>query len=78
MRIGTYTLIGPYVQIADNNHTAKRENLMKFQRSTIKPLTIGEDVWIGSGARVLAGATIGNGIVIGTNSVVHMIFQILR
>lgn len=70
MYIGDYTLIGPYVQITDNNHTAKRDNLIKFQRSTIKPVRIGSDVWIGSGAKVLAGVTIGNGAIIGANSVV--------
>lgn len=70
MHIGAYTLIGPYVQITDNNHTTKRNNLIKFQRSTIKPVKIGADVWIGSGAKILAGVTIGNGAVIGANAVV--------
>lgn len=70
MQIGAYTLIGPYVQITDNNHTTKRNNLIKFQRSTIKPVKIGADVWIGSGAKILAGVTIGNGAVIGANAVV--------
>ena len=54
-KIGDYTLIGPMVQITDNNHTTKRDNLIKFQRSTIKPIIIGQDVWIGSGAKVLGG-----------------------
>lgn len=68
--IGSYTLIGPYVQITDNNHSTARNNLIKFQRSQIKPVTIGCDCWIGSGARILAGVTIGNGAVIGANAVV--------
>lgn len=70
MHIGAYTLIGPYVQITDNNHTIERNNLIKFQRSTIKPVKIGADVWIGSGAKILAGVSIGNGVVIGANAVV--------
>lgn len=70
MHIGAYTLIGPYVQITDNNHTTKRENLIKYQRSTIKSVNIGFDVWIGSGAKILAGVSIGNGAVIGANAVV--------
>lgn len=57
MYIGAYTLIGPFVYITDNNHTAKRYNLIKFQRSTIKSITIGADVWIESGAKILAGIT---------------------
>lgn len=70
MHIGSYTLIGPYVQITDNNHSTDRENLIKFQRSKIKPIQIGADVWIGSGARILAGVHIGDGAVIGANAVV--------
>ena len=68
--IGDYTLIGPFVQISDNNHTTRRNNLIKFQRSTIKAVTIGQDCWIGSGARILAGVTIGNGAVVGAGAVV--------
>lgn len=68
--IGDYSLIGPYVQIIDNNHTTKRNNLIKYQKSTIKPITIGQDCWIGSGAKILAGVTIGNGAVVGANAVV--------
>lgn len=68
--IGDYTLIGPYVQITDNNHTTKRPNLIKYQRATIKPIIIGQDCWIGSGAKILAGVTIGNGAVVGANAVV--------
>ena len=68
--IGDYTLIGPYVHITDNNHSIDRNNLIKFQRSNIKPVQIGQDVWIGSGARILAGVTVGNGAVVGANAVV--------
>lgn len=68
--IGDYTLIGPNVQITDNNHSTRRDNLIKYQRSVIKPIIIGQDCWIGSGAKVLAGVTIGNGAVVGANAVV--------
>lgn len=68
--IGSYTLIGPFVQITDNNHSVARDNLIKYQRSSIKKVTIGEDCWIGSGAKILAGVSIGNGAVIGANAVV--------
>lgn len=68
--IGSYTLIGPNVQIQDSNHSMKRNNLIKYQRASIEPITIGNDVWIGAGAKVLAGVTIGDGAVIGANAVV--------
>lgn len=35
-----------------------------------KPITVGDDVWIGAGTVVLAGVTIGDGSVIGAGSVV--------
>ena len=68
--IGFYALIGPNVQIQDSNHSMKRGNLIKYQRATIKPITIGNDVWIGAGVKMLAGVTIVDGAVIGANAVV--------
>ena len=35
-----------------------------------KPITIGDDVWIGGGAIVLPGITIGDGAIVGVGSVV--------
>lgn len=40
------------------------------ERRQAKPVTIGNDVWIGHGAVILPGVTIGNGAVIGANAVV--------
>jgi len=37
---------------------------------TCKPITVGNNVWIGGGVRVLAGVTIGDDTVIGAGSVV--------
>lgn len=38
--------------------------------TTVKPITIGNDVWIGQGAYLKPGIHIGNGAVIGANAVV--------
>ncbi len=70
MIIGDYTLIGPFVMIVDSNHSIRRSNLIKYQKASIKSISIGQDCWIGSGARILAGVTIGNGAVVGANAVV--------
>jgi maltose O-acetyltransferase len=35
-----------------------------------KPITIGNDVWIGSGAIILSGITIGDGAIVGAGTVV--------
>mgnify|MGYP000960677998 CR=1 FL=1 len=40
------------------------------QRRREKPVTIGNDVWIGHGAVVMPGVTVGDGAVIGANAVV--------
>jgi acetyltransferase-like isoleucine patch superfamily enzyme len=41
-----------------------------YQPHTSKPILIGRDVWIGRGSCILPGVTIGEGAVIGANSVV--------
>ena len=67
--IGDRTQIGPAVQIyaADHPRDAKtRQSGLEFG----KPVRIGCDCWIGGGAIILPGVTIGDGAVIGAGSVV--------
>lgn len=70
LKIGDNTIVGGYVQIIDHNHTFKKGELIRNQKAEIKPVSIGCDVWIGAGAKILCGVTIGNGAVIGANAVV--------
>jgi maltose O-acetyltransferase len=67
--IGEGTQIGPAVQIFTADHprdpAARREGL-EFGR----PVYIGRNVWIGGGAVILPGITIGDDAVIGAGSVV--------
>ncbi len=67
--IGDNVLFGPAVQI----YTALHPMDAATRRSGVesgKPVTIGNDVWIGGGAIVCPGVTIGEGAVIGAGSVV--------
>jgi maltose O-acetyltransferase len=67
--IGEKTQIGSAVQILTADHPrdpALRAQLLEFGR----PVTIGSNVWIGSGAIILPGVTIGDHAVIGAGSVV--------
>ena len=67
--IGDYTLIGPNVTIATAGHPvspALREAAYQFNA----PIHIGKNCWIGTGAVVLPGVTIGDNTVIGAGSVV--------
>ena len=68
--IGDHTMIGEYVSIRDANHGTAYGKIIKDQPHSSKPVTIGKDVWIGRGSCILPGVTIGDGAVIGANSVV--------
>ncbi|MDO4966592.1 MAG: acyltransferase [Lachnospiraceae bacterium] len=68
--IGAFSLIGQFSQISDTSHNFRRGNLIKYQKSTCKPVSIGYDCWIGAGVKIFAGITIGNGVIVGANAVV--------
>jgi maltose O-acetyltransferase len=68
VRIGSYTLFGPAVQIYTAMHpwNAVERRGKEFG----EPVEIGADVWIGGGAIILPGVSIGARTVIGAGSVV--------
>ncbi len=68
--IGDDVLVGEYVSIRDANHGIERGKLIRSQVHQCDAITIGSDVWIGRGCCILKGITIGNGAVVGANSVV--------
>jgi len=66
--IGSHVFVGPGAQIYTAMHpvdaATRRKNLQA------KPVTIGNDCWIGGGVIICPGVTIGNGCVIGAGAVV--------
>lgn len=67
--IGSRTLLGPGVQIYTATHPLdyrERSTGLEFAR----PVVIGEDVWVGGGAIICPGVSIGARSVIGAGSVV--------
>lgn len=67
--VGDNVMFGPHVTLATAGHPVLpelREKGMQFNQ----PIRIGRNVWIGSGAIVLPGVTIGDGTVVGAGSVV--------
>lgn len=67
--IGSRTLFGPNVQIYTATHPMdhkERASGLEFA----KPITIGEDVWVGGSAVICPGVSIGDRAVIGAGSVV--------
>ena len=82
IRIGDNVMLAPNVTITTVNHPLVSEERRIFDTKdsfhpgkkgnweTIAPVTIGNDVWIGTGVIVLPGVTIGDGVVIGAGCVV--------
>lgn len=69
VRIGSRTFFGPAVQLYTATHPLDHKERASGLESA-KPVHIGEDVWIGGGAIICPGVTIGNRSVIGAGSVV--------
>ena len=68
--IGRDTLIGEFVTIRDANHGIDPDKPIRQQPHRTAAIEIGKDVWIGRGAVILPGVKIGDGSVVGANSVV--------
>jgi maltose O-acetyltransferase len=69
VRIGERTQIGPGVQILAADHPrepARRATGLEFGR----PVRIGRNVWIGAGALILPGVSVGDDALVGAGSVV--------
>lgn len=67
--VGDYTMLGPNVTIATAGHPilpTLREQLYQYNM----PVHIGRNCWIGAGAIIMPGVTIGDNTVIGAGSVV--------
>ncbi|SMC27495.1 maltose O-acetyltransferase [Andreprevotia lacus DSM 23236] len=67
--IGQHTLLGPNVQLMTATHPVDPTERQRWA-FWAAPITIGENVWIGSSAIICAGVTIGDHSVIGAGSVV--------
>ena len=68
VRIGSFTLFGPGVQIYTPLHPFNAE--LRRKQEFGKAVEIGSDVWVGGGALILPGVRIGSRAVIGAGSVV--------
>jgi len=68
VRIGDFSLFGPAVQIYTPLHPFNAEARRREEYG--KRVDIGDDVWVGGGAIILPGVSIGSRAVIGAGSVV--------
>jgi maltose O-acetyltransferase len=67
--IGEDCQIGPNVQLLTPTHPVEPQP-RRDRLEAAKPITIGDNVWLGGGAIVLPGVTIGDNSVIGAGAVV--------
>ena len=71
--IGNRVLIGPNVSIYTACHPLDRERRDAFVEWA-EPVTIGDSVWIGGGATILPGVTLGDNVIVAAASVVTRSF----
>lgn len=71
LKIGDNVMMGPDVIIMTSSHGHDRTDIpMRKQGSIVKPVTIGNDVWIGARVVILPGVTIGDGSILAAGAVV--------
>ncbi|MBE1487099.1 sugar O-acetyltransferase [Plantactinospora soyae] len=69
IEIGADVQIGPNVQLLTPHHPLDPEQ-RRARWEAARPITIGDNVWLGGGVIVLGGVTIGPDTVVGAGSVV--------
>lgn len=67
--IGNNVLFGPRVGLYAGNHATHPEDRVACGCYS-KPITIGDNVWVGAGVHIMGGVTIGRNSIIGAGSVV--------
>ena len=72
VKIGDNVMMGPEVIILTKNHKFDRLDIPMLQQGYYppEPVTIENDVWIGTRAIILPGVSIGKGAIIGAGTVV--------
>ncbi len=70
IEIGSDCAFGPNCYITDHDHGLDPEKTPLEQPLLVRPTKIGDRVWLGAGAIVLKGVTIGSGTIVGAGSVV--------
>jgi acetyltransferase-like isoleucine patch superfamily enzyme len=68
--LGEGSMVAEYVTIRDHDHVHDASHLMSDWRYTGAPVVIGENVWVGSKATIVAGVTIGDHAFVAANAVV--------
>lgn len=71
IQIGNDCMLAAFCYVLDVDHEfADPQKPIPQQGLRIKPVIVGNDVWVGAGTFILRGVTIGDGAVVAANSVV--------
>lgn len=82
VEIGSFCSIAHHVSLQEQFHNSQRTTTYFIERNLLKqpepsealiskgPVRIGHDVWIGAGAQVLSGVTIGDGAIVAAGAIV--------
>src|SRR5260221_1640218 len=73
--IGNKVMLGPNVTVMGGNHNTSKVGKFMFDVKTKEPendqpVTIEDDVWVGTGAIILKGVTVGRGCIVAAGGVV--------
>jgi maltose O-acetyltransferase len=71
LRIGRDVMMGNNSSVITTSHVTDSVDVpMRLQGMTTHPTTVGDDVWIGTGVAILAGARVGDHSIVGAGAVV--------
>jgi acetyltransferase-like isoleucine patch superfamily enzyme len=69
--VGRHGLFAAYTYLVGGGHAFERAHVPVLeQERTSRGIVLGENVWLGAGAKVLDGVTLGDHVVVGANAVV--------
>lgn len=71
VKIGDYVMIAYFAKIISDSHLYKKDQPIIKQEIIRKPITIEDDVWVGTGATITLGKTLKKGSIISANSLVN-------
>lgn len=71
VRVGRYALFAAYTYLVGGGHEFDRAEVPVIEQArSSKGIVLGDNVWLGTGAKVLDGVTLGSNVVVGAGAVV--------